>query len=100
MFDKGDAIAIAALIISAALAVLRFLEWRAKPELHADPDWLAANGEPTRLNVVVSNTGRARGGVRALLLSPSATHDPEVSFSHPGSNLTLSQAPLMPRFPT
>jgi len=73
MIDWGDAIAFAALLISGALAVLRVLEWRAKPDLHVDMDWLAANGEPTRLNVVVSNRGRARGGVRALLPSSSAT---------------------------
>jgi hypothetical protein len=82
VFQWGDAIAFAALLISAALAILKFTDWRAKPDLHADPDWLAASGEPTRLNVVVSNAGRARGGVRALLLSPSAKHDPETSFSH------------------
>jgi hypothetical protein len=53
-------------------------------------DWLAANGEPTRLHVVVSNRGRAVGGVRALLLSPSATHDPQTAFSH---------QPMLSRFP-
>jgi hypothetical protein len=90
MFDWGDAIAFAALLISAGLAILRFLEWRAKPELHADPDWLAAVGEPIRLNVVVGNRGRARGGVRALLLSPTEKHDPDVSFSH---------QPMLARFP-
>jgi hypothetical protein len=82
VFDWGDAIAFVALLISATLAFLRFIEWRARPQLHADPDWLAASGEPTRLTVVVSNRGRARGGIRALLLSPSESHDPETAFSH------------------
>ena len=90
MFDIGDVIALIALLISAGLAVIRLLEWRAKPKLRADMDWLAANGEPTRLQVVVSNRGRARGGVRALLLSPSAAHDPTTAFSH---------QPMLARFP-
>lgn len=81
-FDWGNLIAVVALLISGGLAVLRLLEWRAKPNLHVDMDWLAAIGEPTRLNVVVSNRGRARGGVRALLLSSSGTHDPSTAFSH------------------
>jgi hypothetical protein len=80
-FDWGDLIAVVALLISGTLAVVRILEWRARPNLHVDIDWLAATGEPTRLNVVVSNRGRARGGVRALLLSPSETHDPLTAFS-------------------
>lgn len=60
-FDWGDLIALLALLISGALAVIRIIEWRAKPDLHVDMDWLAATGEPTKLSVVVSNQGRARG---------------------------------------
>jgi hypothetical protein len=90
-FEWGDAIALVALALSIGLAVLKAIEWQAKPDLHVDVDWLAAAGEHTRLNAVVSNRGRARGGLKALLLSPSPNHDPEVTFSHYA---------MLDRFPT
>lgn len=82
MPDWGDWIAAFALVISLVLAGIRIAEWRATPEFHASLDWLAASGEPIVLHVVVSNRGRARGGIRALLLSPTPTHNRDTAFSH------------------
>jgi hypothetical protein len=88
----GDVIAVIALLISAFLALLKGLEWRASPDLHVDTDWIAANGEPTTLQIVVSNRGRARGGVRAVLLSPTSQHDPETAVQQLAM---LSELPRM-----
>jgi hypothetical protein len=65
-----------ALAVSGFLAVLRFLEWRAEARLEMDGDWMQATGEHTVLRLVVTNAGRARGGVRAIVLSPSDRYDP------------------------
>lgn len=75
-------IALVALAVSTALAVLRFIEWQAKPEWDVDVDWLGAEAEPVSLHIVVGNHGRARGGIRAVLLSPTEDHDPQTAFAH------------------
>ena len=72
--------AILGFLVAAALAVLRFVEWRAKPDLRLSMDWIVGGG-PSTLIIVAENRGRSRGGVRSVVVSPSASRDPATSFA-------------------
>ena len=67
--------------LSLFLAWLRLQEWRAKPDLRLDMDWIIGGGESTTLRIVAENRGRARGGVRNIVLSLGEHHDPKTSFA-------------------
>jgi hypothetical protein len=66
--------------ISLLLAWLRFEERQAKPDLQISMDWMVGGGDKATLLIVVENHGRARGGVRHVVLSPTEQHDPSTGF--------------------
>lgn len=65
-------VAILGFVLSAFLETLRLLEWRAKPDLRLDMDWIAGSG-PTTLRLAAVNRGRRAGTVRrsSSALAPS-----------------------------
>ena len=85
-----DLAAIAALLLSAGLALIEFRRWRAKPLLRLDMDWLIGGGAPTTLRVVAANAGQARGGIRDIVFSPTWQLDPAT---------TLYYLPIMEQLP-
>lgn len=89
--ELRDVIAAAALVISAFLAWLRFQDWRARPNLRLDMDWMTGGGGPTTLRIAVGNRGKARGGVRDIVLSSS----PNLDDSSFGYLPIVEQLPVM-----
>jgi hypothetical protein len=75
-----DLIAGLALLLSAYLAWLRYRDTRARPDLRLDMDWIQGGGGPTTLVIVATNRGDARGGVRAVVFSPTRNLDPATGF--------------------
>lgn len=67
-------------LVALFLAWLRLLEWRAKPDLRLDMDWIVGGGGPATLRIVAENRGKARGGIRNVVFSRGANHDPQTAF--------------------
>lgn len=69
-------VSIVALSVSGAMALR---EWRAKPDLRLYLDWIVGGG-PTTFRIIVENRGRARGTVRDIVVSPTATYDTATAY--------------------
>lgn len=77
------AVAVVAILgfgVSLFLAALRFEERRAKPDLYLDMDWTVGGGDFSTLRIVAGNRGKATGGVRHIVFSPTEQHDRATGF--------------------
>ena len=85
-------VSILALGISAYIGWLRYQDTQAEPDLRLDMDWIIGGGGPSTLRIVAENRGKARGGVRNIVLSPGENHDPKTAY---GFLHHLDELPVM-----
>jgi hypothetical protein len=73
-------VAILSFALSLFLGWLKFEEWRAKPHLWLDMDWIVGGGAPSTLRIAAGNRGKARGAVRNIAFSPTEHYDRATAF--------------------